>query len=90
MAAFSAEQHLTTIPTWYFLTGSSASLRAAWQAYNIEVEAPSPNADIIHSSAMCFIDPDGQERYLASPMVDHTKSGSSYLPANQLAAWARE
>ena len=60
-----------------------------WEAYNIEVEAPTPNADIIHSSARYFIDPDGQERYLASPMVDHTKSGSSYLPANQLDAWGQ-
>lgn len=89
VAAFSAEQHLTAIPSWHFLTGSYASLRAVWEAYNIEVEAPSPNADIIHSSAMYFIDPGGHERYLASPMVDHTTSGSSYLPANQLAAWGQ-
>lgn len=89
VAAFSAEQHLTTIPSWHFLTGSYAGLQAVWDAYNIQVEAPSPNADIIHSSTMYFIDPDGQERYLASPMVDHTKGGSSYLPANQLAAWGR-
>jgi cytochrome oxidase Cu insertion factor (SCO1/SenC/PrrC family) len=89
VAAFSADQHLTTIPSWHFLTRSFASLQAVWDAYNIEVEAPSPNADIIHSSAMYFIDPDGQKRYLASPMADHTTSGSSYLPANQLAAWGQ-
>jgi cytochrome oxidase Cu insertion factor (SCO1/SenC/PrrC family) len=89
VTAFSAEQHLTTIPAWHFLTGSYASLQAVWNAYNIEVEAPSPNADVIHSSTMYFIDPDGQERYLASPMVNHTKSGSSYLPAKQLSVWGQ-
>jgi hypothetical protein len=31
----------------------------------------------------------GRERYLASPMVDHTSAGSSYLPADQLTAWGQ-
>jgi cytochrome oxidase Cu insertion factor (SCO1/SenC/PrrC family) len=64
-------------------------LRVVWQAYNVAVEAPSPNADIIHSSAMYFIDRRGRERYLASPMADHTAAGSSYLPAGQLTAWGQ-
>jgi hypothetical protein len=36
---------------------------------------------------MYFIDPQGRERFLANPMVDHNTSGTSYLPANQLASW---
>jgi protein SCO1 len=87
VAAFSAEQRLTTFPSWHFLTGSYPGLRAVLgRHYNIEVEAPSPSADIIHSSKVYFIDTNGQDRYEADPMVDHTKSGSAYLPANQLAA----
>ena len=89
MAAFTDEQHLNTVPTWHFLTGTFPVLRGIWQAYGEEVEDPSPNADVIHSSFMYFVDPQGKERYLADPMVDHTKSGSSYLPASQQAAWAR-
>lgn len=89
VAAFSSEQRLTTIPTWHFMTGPYQSLRSVWQAYNVEVEAPGPNADIVHSSVMYFIDPKGQQRYLASPMVDHTSGGSSFMPANQLAAWGQ-
>jgi cytochrome oxidase Cu insertion factor (SCO1/SenC/PrrC family) len=89
VAAFSAEQRLTTIPSWHFLTGSYPSLRAVWEAYDIAVDAPNPNADIIHSSTMYFIGPNGQERYVADPMVDHTKSGSAYLPANQLTVWGQ-
>jgi cytochrome oxidase Cu insertion factor (SCO1/SenC/PrrC family) len=89
VAAFSSEQRLTTIPSWHFLTGPYESLRTVWRAYDVEVEAPNPNADIIHSSVMYFIDPNGHERYLASPMVDHTKTGSSYVPGDQLAAWGQ-
>jgi cytochrome oxidase Cu insertion factor (SCO1/SenC/PrrC family) len=87
VAAFSGEQQLTLIPAWHFLTGSYPSLRAVWQAYQIQVDAPGPDADVIHSSQMYFIDPQGRERFLADPMVDHTASGSSYLPASQLASW---
>ena len=86
VAAFSGEQQLTKIPAWHFLTGSYPSLRAVWQAYQIEVDALGPDADVIHSSQMYFIDPQGRERFLADPMVDHTTSGS-YLPAGQLASW---
>jgi cytochrome oxidase Cu insertion factor (SCO1/SenC/PrrC family) len=89
VAAFSSEQRLTKIPAWHFLTGSYPSLRAVWQAYQIEVNAPGPDADVIHSSQMYFIDPQGRERFLASPMADHTASGSPYLPASQLASWGQ-
>jgi len=89
VAAFSREQGLTSIPAWHFLTGSFPSLRAIWHNYGEQVYAPGPNADIVHSSFMYFIDPQGRERYLANPMVDHTKSGGSYLPANQLTAWGQ-
>ena len=71
VAAFSGEQQLTQIPAWHFLTGSYPSLRAVWQAYLIEVDAPGPDADVVHSSQMYFIDRQGRERFLADPMVDH-------------------
>ena len=89
VAAFSGEQQLTQIPAWHFLTGSYPSLRAVWQAYLIEVDAPGPDADVVHSSQMYFIDRQGRERFLADPTVDHTASGSSYLPAGQLASWGQ-
>ncbi len=40
----------------------------------------------MHSSRMYFIDRQGRERFVADPMADHTASGSSYLPAGQLAS----
>jgi cytochrome oxidase Cu insertion factor (SCO1/SenC/PrrC family) len=89
VAAFSSEQQLTAIPAWHFLTGPYPSLRAVWQAYQIQVDAPGPDADVIHSSQLYFIDPHGRERFLASPVADHTASGSSYLPAGELASWGQ-
>jgi protein SCO1/2 len=85
---FSQAQHLTSIPTWHFVTGPVGELRQVWDDYHVAVEAPSPNADIIHTSVLYFIDPNGNERYIATPEVDHTANGTSYEPANLLAAWA--
>lgn len=89
VAAFSQEHQLDAIPNWHFMTGSLTSLREAWHRYGIDVVAPGPNADIIHSSFIFFIDPHGRERYLANPTDNHTKSGASFLPANQLSAWGK-
>jgi cytochrome oxidase Cu insertion factor (SCO1/SenC/PrrC family) len=88
LAAFSNAQRLTTIPGWHFFTGPVPALQTAWHDYNIAVEAPSPNADIIHTSSVYFIDPQGHERFLASPMVDHTANGTAYLPLAQISGWA--
>jgi protein SCO1 len=88
MAAYSTAHRLNTIPSWHFFTGPVPALRAVWRDYNIQVEAPNPNADIIHTSAVYFIDAKGAERFLASPMVDHTANGTAYLPLAQISDWA--
>jgi len=88
MAAYSAQHQLNTVPAWHFFTGPLAALKTAWRDYDIQVEAPSPNADIIHTSAVYFIDSRGAERFLATPMADHTANGTAYLPPSQIAAWA--
>jgi cytochrome oxidase Cu insertion factor (SCO1/SenC/PrrC family) len=87
--AYSRAHQLITIPGWHFLTGPAAALRAVWHAYHVEVQAPGPDADIVHTSAVYFIGPDGTERYLAAPMADHGSSGTAYLPAGQITAWGR-
>jgi len=88
MAAYSRQQDLNTIPSWHFFTGPTPALKTVWRDYNIAVQAPNPNADIIHTSALYFIDAQGREAFLASPMVDHTKKGTAFLPAKQVAQWA--
>lgn len=89
MMAYSREQHLTTIPGWHFFTGPVPDLRKVWNGYEIAVQVPSPDAGIVHTSAVYFIDPAGRERFIAAPMADRTSSGASYLPAGQLAAWGQ-
>jgi cytochrome oxidase Cu insertion factor (SCO1/SenC/PrrC family) len=88
MATFSSSQRLNTIPGWHFFTGPVPALKTAWRNYNIEVSAPNPNADIIHTSSVYFIDAQGHERFVAAPMVDHTANGTSYLPLAQISDWA--
>jgi len=89
VAAFSREHSLDTIPSWRFLTGPLPALRTIWRHYAIEVEARGPNADVVHSSIVYFIGPNGKERYVAAPTDDHTKAGVAYLPSGQLSSWGR-
>jgi cytochrome oxidase Cu insertion factor (SCO1/SenC/PrrC family) len=89
MAQYSGEHQLSSIPSWHFFTGSVPRLQSVWHSYGIEVEAPNPDADIVHTSAVYFIDPQGQEKFLASPMVDHNQKNQAYLPAGQIASWGR-
>jgi cytochrome oxidase Cu insertion factor (SCO1/SenC/PrrC family) len=89
VAAYSSEHQLTTVPSWHFFTGSLASLKAVWRAYDISVSAPSPNADVIHTSEIFFIDSQGHERYIAAPMADYTSAGKAYLPVGPLAEWGQ-
>jgi len=98
VAAFSAEQRLLTIPGWHFFTGPLTALHAAWRDYDIEVQAPSPRADVIHTSAIYFIDPQGRERYLASPQDERTtkprsaygtQNETGYVPPGQMTDWGR-
>jgi len=88
MAAYSRREGLNTIPSWHFFTGPVPALKTAWRDYHIAVEAPNPDADIVHTSAIYFIDPQGREAFLAAPMVDHKADGTAFLPARQIAQWA--
>jgi len=89
MATFSREHGLDTIPDWHFFTGRVEALRRVWSAYGIYVYAPNPNADIIHTSIVYFIDPQGRERFIAEPIADHRHDGTAYLPASQLSSWGQ-
>jgi cytochrome oxidase Cu insertion factor (SCO1/SenC/PrrC family) len=89
MAKFSRAHQLDTIASWHFFTGPVTDLKAVWHDYGIYVKAPNPSADVIHTSVVYFIDPQGRERYLATPTDDHRADGSAYLPAGPLSEWGR-
>jgi len=89
VASYSSAEGLDSISSWHFVTGPLRDLRKVWSNYQIMVQAPRRNADVIHTSLIYFIDPQGKERYVAAPMVDHTANGAAYLPPGQLATWGR-
>lgn len=89
MAAFSAEHGLTAIPSWHFFTGPVPALQRVWASYDVLVQAPSPTADVVHTSTAYFIAPDGREVFEAQPMDDHTANGTAYLPSGQTAEWGQ-
>lgn len=89
VSTFSSAHGLDAIPTWHFFTGSFPVLRSIWAHYGIAVQSRGPTADVIHSSIVYFIGANGHERFLGTPMDDHTKAGTAYLPANQLSAWGK-
>src|SRR5262249_59030746 len=80
MAAYSDAHRLNTIPSWHFFTGPVSALHAVWRHYNVAVQAANPDADIIHSSAVYFIDANGPARLMASPIVDHPPNPTPYPP----------
>ena len=43
-----------------------------------EVQAPSPDVDIVHTSAVYFIGAGGTERYLATPVEPAADQGSPH------------
>jgi protein SCO1/2 len=87
VASFSAEQGLSRIPEWHFLTGPVPQLQDAWKKYGVAVQAPNPSVDVIHSDNIYFIDPSGHQRWIALPTEDHTSAGAAYLPAPQVHQW---
>lgn len=72
LQAFSKQHGLSDLANWYFLTGSTESLKKVWQDYGIFVQ-PNPTGDVVHSSYYYFIDKSGTERYLA-PATNDTKT----------------
>ena len=89
MKSFTLAHGLDAIPSWHFLTGNAAQLKSVWRAFGVQVEAPNPAADIIHTSVVYFIDPRGRERFIGTPTDQHTAKGVAYLPSGPLTAWGR-
>ncbi len=89
VAAFDRLHGLDQMRNWYFLTGPGSELLRIANEYGIAVIVPkngNPN-QIEHADTLYFISATGRERYLASPVVDRTKSGAGYLPQPALVQW---
>jgi cytochrome oxidase Cu insertion factor (SCO1/SenC/PrrC family) len=60
--AFDAEQRLTTLPNWLYLTGSLAQLQQAWKNYAIAAQILPAGGMIGHSDVAYVIDARGHTR----------------------------
>jgi|SRR5579875_1508957 len=89
VAHFSRIHGLSSLQNWFFLTGTTSALRAVWKAYGIEVVVPKGATQTTHTDYLYFLDRAGQERYLASPQVDHRRNGSDFLPQATLSQWGQ-
>jgi cytochrome oxidase Cu insertion factor (SCO1/SenC/PrrC family) len=60
--AFDAEQQLSTVPNWLYLTGSLAQLQQAWKNYAIAAQITPAGGMIAHSDVAYVIDASGRTR----------------------------
>ncbi len=86
MRAFDAEEGLTTMPNWLYLTGSLSTLQKIWQQYGIIVANVPAGAMSAHNDLAFVIDRSGTIRIELNtdpgPGTTSTKSSFSVLLAN--------
>jgi len=87
--AYTRAHQLEGLSNFRFLTGSTTQLANVWKDYGVFVQAPSPSADVVHTSVTYFIDRSGVVRYVAMPNVEHRADGTSYLPQSSIDTWAK-
>ncbi len=89
LQAFDAQEHLTAMRNWLYLTGSTpAKLRRAWYAFGAFAALSPAGAMAAHSELVDVIGPDGRLRYLLNadpgPGTEATQSSFSVLLATTL------
>ncbi|MDA8391602.1 MAG: SCO family protein [Actinomycetota bacterium] len=89
VASFTSAHGLSTIPNWYFLTGSPAALKAVWNAYGVQVQIDPKNGTVLHSNPLYFIGPHGHERYVATPYANMLPNGTGYLAPSSISRWGK-
>jgi cytochrome oxidase Cu insertion factor (SCO1/SenC/PrrC family) len=86
--AFTAQENLSQLPNWLFLTGSLSQLTAVWHDYGIEVEDLPAGAMSAHNDLAFVIDASGQMQQEISddpgPGTAATTSSFAGLLANSV------
>ena len=79
--AFDAQERLTNVPNWLYLTGSLAQLEQAWKNYAIAAQILPAGGMIAHTDVAYVIDPSGYTRteldFDPGPGTASTKSSFS-------------
>ena len=79
---------ISSLPDWYFLTGSLRRLDAVWKSYGVAVEVQTATGLIAHNEVLVLIDASGRLRLRAVPFADESSSGTYSLPSSTESAWA--
>ena len=86
--AFTAQENLSQVPNWLFLTGSLSQLDAVWHQYGIEVEDLPAGAMAAHNDLAFVIDGSGEMQQEISvdpgPGTSATTSSFAGLLANSV------
>ena len=86
--AYSSAYGLFSIPSWFFLTGSSAELSATWRKYDITVEEGS-RGTVAYTAAIYFVTPAGDEAYEVTPYANELANGTGALSESGIRRWAQ-
>jgi cytochrome oxidase Cu insertion factor (SCO1/SenC/PrrC family) len=79
---------ISSLPDWYFLTGSLRQLDAVWKSYGVAVDVQTSSGLISHNDVLYLIDPSGRLRLRAVPFADESSAGTYSLPTTTEGAWA--
>ena len=83
-----AQPGMATLSNWRMLTGPLVTLNATWSSYDVAVSVVKHTGAEAHNDVIYFIDPQGRERYRATPFANESRDGTSSLPSADIARWA--
>ena len=88
--AFDAQEGLSRLPNWLYLTGSSAQLQQTWRSYGVSAQIEAAGGMIAHNDVTFVIDKNGHTRaeldFDPGPGTESTQSSF----AGELAAEAQQ
>jgi cytochrome oxidase Cu insertion factor (SCO1/SenC/PrrC family) len=64
---YSQKRGMSELSNWHFVTGDTSQLKRVWNAYHVAV-IPNSTGDVVHTSILYFIDPQGRLRIDALPV----------------------
>jgi cytochrome oxidase Cu insertion factor (SCO1/SenC/PrrC family) len=83
-----AQPGMSALSNWRILTGPLVTMNATWKAYGVAISVMTQPGGEAHNDVIYFIDPQGRERYRATPFANESRDGTYSLPSEEIARWA--
>jgi protein SCO1/2 len=87
LAGALAQPGMSELSNWRILTGPLATMNATWQSYGVAISVVRHIGTEAHNDVIYFIDPQGRERYRATPFANESRDGTFSLPSADIARW---